>query len=381
MNARERVLAALNHQEPDRVPLDLGGTYVTSINVRAYARLREYLGLPDVGTAMMDTNQQIVWVDDDVVERFGIDVKNVSVHFPANYRPIFTVSGDYRRYYDEFGLGWQMPVEDGYYFDIFHHPLEGNITETDVDKYPWPDPLDPARFVGLREALERVRAEPRATTVGFLHAGMMELFAFMRGFSDYFSDLGASPRLAGRIMDRILEMQLAYWGRVFELAGDLVDVALVHDDFAGQNQMLISPKSYRELCKPRHKQLMDFIHARSHAKVFLHSCGAIRPVIPDLIEIGVDILNPVQVSAKGMDSADLKREYGKDLVFWGGGVDTQHVLGGGTPDQVRDEVRRRVADLMPNGGFVFAAVHNIQQDVPPENIVAMWETVQECGVY
>ncbi len=209
----------------------------------------------------------------------------------------------------------------------------------------------------------------------------MELFAFTRGFSDYFTDFAGNPKLAGKIMDRVLMMQLAYWEKVFEIAGDLIDVALVHDDFAGQNQMLISPRTYRQLCKPRHKQLCDLIHSRSKAKVFLHSCGAIRPVIPDLIEIGVDILNPVQVSATGMDSAELKREYGKDLVFWGGGVDTQNVLWSGTPQQVRDEVKRRITDLMPAGGFVFAAVHNIQQNVPPENILAMWETLQEFGTY
>lgn len=381
MDSRQRVITAINHKEPDRIPFDLGGTYVTGINMKAYIALRTHLGLPQFKPALMDINQQIAWVDDDVVGKLGVDVKNISVHFPTNYHPILLDDEKYTYYYDEFKLGWRMPKVDGFYFDIFDHPIKGNISETDIDSFLWPDPIDLARFVGLREGIQRIQAEPKAVTVGFFHAGMMELFAFMRGFSDYFTDFVGNPKLAGKIMDKVLVMQLAYWEKVSDIAGDLIDVALVHDDFAGQNQMLISPKTYRQLCKPRHKQLCDLIHARTNAKVFLHSCGAIRPVIPDLIEIGVDILNPVQVSATGMDSGELKREYGKDLVFWGGGVDTQNILWSGTPRQVKNDVKRRIIDLMPGGGFVFAAVHNIQQNVPPENIIAMWETLQEFGAY
>src|SRR6185369_935594 len=188
-------------------------------------------------------------------------------------------------------------------------------------------------------------------------------------------------KLAAHIMDKVLEMQIAYWDKMFSTIGDNIDVAATADDFAGQTDLLISPRTYRRLCKPRHKALFDFIHSHSRAKVFFHSCGAIRAVIPDLIEIGCDILNPVQVRATGMDSAELKREFGRDIVFWGGGVDTQRVLGEGTPQQVREEVKRRVTDLMPGGGFVFNTIHNIQPNVPVENIIAMWETLREYGVY
>jgi uroporphyrinogen decarboxylase len=169
---------------------------------------------------------------------------------------------------------------------------------------------------------------------------------------------------------------------MFDTLGDMIDVVQTADDFAGQNDMLISPSCYRKYLKPLHKEMFDFIHSRSRAKIFLHSCGSIRKVIPDLIEIGLDIINPVQVSAAGMDSAELKREYGKDLVFWGGGVDTQHAFDQNhTPEEVRQDVKRHVSDLMPGGGFVFATVHNIQSNVPPENIMALWETLQEFGVY
>jgi uroporphyrinogen decarboxylase len=182
-------------------------------------------------------------------------------------------------------------------------------------------------------------------------------------------------------MSKVMEIKMAYWDRALDLLEDNVDVVHEADDFAGQYKMLISPDAYRRIVKPLHKELFDFIHARTKAKLFFHSCGSIRPVIPDLIEIGVDILNPIQVSATGMDSAELKKEYGDDVVFWGGGVDTQRVLGDGTQEEVRAETKRRISDLAPGGGFVFAAVHNIQGNVPPENIMAMWETLQEYGVY
>jgi uroporphyrinogen decarboxylase len=199
----------------------------------------------------------------------------------------------------------------------------------------------------------------------------------MRGYEDGYIDMVAKPNLAARIMDRILELKLGYWERVFAELGDVVDVAGESEDLGSQTGLLFSPAVYRALVKPRQAELFSFIHSRSRARVSLHSCGAIRQLIPELIEVGVDILNPVQVSAAGMDTAELKREFGRELTFWGGGVDTQVVLAAGSPAQVRDEVRRRIDDLREGGGFVFAAVHNIQPDVPAENVVAMWDALRE----
>jgi uroporphyrinogen decarboxylase len=205
--------------------------------------------------------------------------------------------------------------------------------------------------------------------------------AWTRGFVNYFSDFANNEKLLVGIMTKVMEMKMAYWEIALREVGDNVDAIGEADDFAGQSRMLISPAMYRRIVKPLHKKLFDFIHAHTHAKIFFHSCGAIRPVIPDLIEAGVEILNPVQVSATGMDSAELKRDFGRDIIFWGGGIDTQRVLGTGTPEQVRADTRRRIEDLAPGGGFVFATVHNIQGNVSPENIMAMWETLQEYGVY
>jgi uroporphyrinogen decarboxylase len=228
-------------------------------------------------------------------------------------------------------------------------------------------------------ARHTVEVEEQAVVLGGLCAGIMEMAAWTRGFENYFSDFAINPEMLGYLMDTVLDLKMAYWEKALSEVGEYVDVVQEADDFAGQFRMLISPEMYRKIAKPRHKKLFNFLHKHSNAKIFFHSCGAIRPVIPDLIEIGVDILNPVQVSAVGMDSAELKREFGNEITFWGGGVDTQRILGDGTPQEVRDDVKRRIEDLAPGGGFVFATVHNIQPDVPPENIMAMWETLEEYG--
>jgi uroporphyrinogen decarboxylase len=385
MHSRERVLTSLDHKEPDRIPFDLGGTVLTGINVKAYRTLRDYLGLPQVEPIIIDVVQQLAQVDVDVMDCLGVDVKNVAPRSSASHRiDIRDMEGaDYTYFYDEYGIGWRMPKTGGLYYDMFHHPLGGPIDESAVDLCALPDPTDPARFAGLREAARQVvEDEQRALVVGNLSAGIFELYLWTRGFMEGYADFIGRPALSQKIMKRMLEMQLAYWDKMFGLLGDMIDVVQVADDFAGQHDMLISPGSYRRYIKPLHRELFDFIHARGRAKIFLHSCGSIRKVIPDLIEIGLDILNPVQVSAAGMDSAELKREYGKDLVFWGGGVDTQRVFDENhTPEEVREDVKRRITDLMPGGGFVFATVHNVQGNVPPENIMAMWETLQEYGTY
>lgn len=383
MNSRERLEMALNHQEPDRIPSDLGATVLTSINHVAYRKLRAFLGLPEVDVRLSDLVQQIVVVDDDVRDRFQVDVRDVAPRSSATFKiEIKDDMQDYTYFYDEWGIGWKMPKDGGLYYDMFYHPLSGDITKADIDNYPWPDPTDPARFVGLRErARYAAEVEHQGVILGGLSAGIMELAAWMRGFADYFRDFGDNTDLMEYFLDTVMELKMAYWEKALAEVGDYVSAVVEADDMAGQNDMLISPRTYRKIVKPRHKKLFDFIKSRSRAKIFFHSCGSVRKVIGDLIDVGVDALNPVQVSAAGMDSAELKREFGQHLSFWGGAVDTQRVLGSGTVQQVKDDVRRRIEDLGPGGGFVFAAVHNIQGNVPPENIVAMWDTLSEYGIY
>jgi uroporphyrinogen decarboxylase len=382
MNSRERVQLALEHKEADRVPFDLGATVLTSIHVNSYGKLRECLGLPKVEPRIVDIFQQVVALDDDIRERLKVDVRDVAPRSSASFKIEVKEMPGYTYFYDEWGIGWKKPIDQGLYYDMFDHPLKDAQTLADLEKYPWPDPTDPARFAGLGErARKAANEEHQAVFLGGLSAGIMEMAAWTRGFPNYFSDFANNEKLLVGLMTKVMEMKMQYWEIALREVGDTATAVGEADDFAGQTRMLVSPAMYRRIVKPLHKQLFDFIHARTRAKIFFHSCGAIRPVIKDLIEAGVDILNPVQVSATGMDSADLKREFGKDIVFWGGGVDTQRVLGEGTPEEVRMDTRRRIEDLAPGGGFVFAAVHNIQGNVPAENIMAMWETLQEYGVY
>ena len=372
MTSRERVRAALEHREPDRIPFDLGGSRVTGIHVRAYARLRTLLGLPIGELHVDDVTQQLADVEPDVLDALGCDVRGVVPRATFTYRREMHEEGEYRTFVDEWGVGRRMPLAGGLYYDSYAPPLAGDVEDAAIDRYLWPDAADPARSVGMAEEARRYALEEwRAVHVSSICGGLTEGLFKLRGFEDGYMDLAADPARARRLMERILEVKLAYWSRVLPQLAGVVDVVGEADDLGGQDRTLFSPATYRTLVKPLHRELFAFLHAHTDAKVFFHSCGAVRELIPDLIEIGVDVLNPIQVSAAGMETAALKREFGRDLVFWGGGVDTQRVLGSGTPDEVRTEVRRRVGDLAPGGGFVFAAVHNIQPNVPPENVLAM----------
>lgn len=382
MTGRERILIALQHREPDRIPFDLGSTPVTGIHHIAYRRLRKALGLPEREPTIWHMMQQLAWVDDDVHETLKTDAKGARPKAPSSWKLSFTEDASYIYYTDEWGITRRRQKEGGYYFDLFSSPLANAETPKDIERYPFPDPVDESRFEGLREFAERFRGEGRAFVLGGISAGMLEMGLWLRGFENFFCDLHENRALAEAICDKILELKMRYWEKALSLVGDLVDVVQEGDDYGGQNGLLISPQIWRQVFKPRLKQL--FSHIKRHAPhvfIFFHSCGSIYEIIPDLIEVGVDILNPVQVAAANMDTKRLKREFGNDLTFWGGGVDTQKVLPRGTPEQVREEVKRRIEDLAMGGGFVFTTVHNIQADVPPENILAMWEALQEFGRY
>lgn len=381
MDSRTRLRIALEHREPDRVPRDLGAVRMTGIHVRAYAGLRRALGLAEREVRVADLSQQLAVVEGDVADALGLDVRGVEPRAPSGYRRELVEEDGYLAYLDEWGVRRRMP-RDGFFFDPSSSPLGGEIDAAHLARFAWPDGADPARRAGVAEEARRlITGEGRAVYVGSVCAGLTEMLFRLRGFEDGYMDLAADPALARALMERVLEVKLAWWGALLPELGDAVDVVGEADDLGGQATPLFAPRTYRALVKPLHAELVAFIRARTRAKVLFHSCGAIRELLPDLVEIGVDILNPVQVSASGMETAALKRDFGRDLVFWGGGVDTQGVLASGTPDEVRAEVRRRVADLAPGGGFVFASVHNVQANVPPENAAAMWDAVEACGTY
>jgi uroporphyrinogen decarboxylase len=381
MDSRARVRAALDHREADRVPRDLGAVRMTGIHVTAYAGLRRALSLPEREVRVGDVAQQLAVVDDDVATALRIDVRGVEPRPPSGYRREIVEAEGERAYVDEWGVRRRMP-RDGFFYDTASTPLAGEIDAGHLARFPWPDGGDPARRAGLADEARRVITdEGRAVYVGSVCAGLTEMLFRLRGFEDGYMDLAADPARARALMERVLEVKLAWWGAVLPELGDDVDIVGEADDLGGQATPLFAPRTYRDLVRPLHAELFAFIRARTDARILLHSCGAIRELLPDLVEIGVEVLNPVQVSAAGMDSAALKRDFGRDLAFWGGGVDTQRVLGDGTTAEVRAEVARRTADLAPGGGFVFASVHNIQANVPGRNVAAMWEAIEEHGRY
>jgi uroporphyrinogen decarboxylase len=378
MNSRERLLTALNHREPDRIPFDLGSTQVTGIHVVAYRRLRPHLGLPKTEPKLCDVIQQLALPDDDVVEKLGVDVRGLFPLNSHNWGVVDKDAGAYWEYTDEWGVTHNRPKQDGLYYSVVRSPLTGSISVDDVNRYAWPNTGDPRRIDGLREQGSAYRAQGKAVMIKGVLAGIFEMAQRVRGMENLLVDMASDESLACALLDKMLELKLAFWEMALPALADVIDVVSEADDYGTQVSQLISPRMFRRLIKPRLKTLFTRIKELApNAKLFFHSCGNVRPLLPDFIEMGVDILNPVHVRATGMEPAALKHDFGRDIVFWGGGVDTQGVLPNGTPQEVKDDVRRNVDALAPGGGFVFNTVHNIQADVPPENIVAMWEALRE----
>ncbi len=394
MNHRERVLASLRHEEPDRVPIDLGGTVDSTIAAVAYRRLRAHLGLGSGRTRVADVCQHTALVEEDVRQALGVDVMLVgpeplqwqertlpdgsSAWFPAEFQPQRLDDGS-RAILDDAGTVVLKMPEDGHYFDSVHSPLAGATEIEEIQEhldaiavYDTPAYLDKS-YVALAAKAKRLREETDYALTGFFGGHIFQAAQSLRGWETFLLDLLINRRFAEALMERLVEANLQRFEEYAETVGRHVDVIQFEDDLGMQDRPLLRPELYRQVVRPYHERLFRFVRSRCNAYVMLHTDGAVAPLIPDFIEMGVDILNPVQVSAAGMDTRTLKREFGDDIVFWGAGCDSQRVLPFRTPHEVRDEVRRRIDDLAPGGGFVFAPVHNIQSEVPPENVVAMFE--------
>ncbi len=382
MTSRERVIKALNHQIPDRVPIDLGG-FQTGIHQKAYAELLSHLGLAEDIT-ILDPVQQLAAPSEEVLKRFRVDIRYICAHGPDDFKGgIEQNTRDGKLWHDlkdEFGVVWSMPDDQGLYMDISHHPL-ASATIADIEDYPFPDGSDASRFTGIREQALKLRNEtPYAISTG-IGGVVYEYCWYMRGLEQWFIDMIESPAFCQALLDRTLKFWLDYFTAFLAEIGDIIDVVMIGDDVGGQAGPLFSPDFYRKIVKPRQKKLVAHIKSLTSAKIWYHTCGSVAQLIPDLLDNGIDILNPVQISAENMDPQHLKDKFGDKLTFWGGAIDTQHVLPTATPREVKDHVRRNIEILKPGGGYVFNNVHNIQLDVPPENIVALFDAAYECGFY
>ncbi len=382
MGPRERVIKALNHDIPDRVPIDLGG-FQTGIHKKAYCELLDYLGIEDEVT-IMDPVQQLAQPCERLLQRFHVDIRYVFAHGPESFKgSIVQNTRDGRLWHDlkdEFGVVWSMPDDQQLYMDISHHPL-AEATIEDLEDFPFPKGNDPTRFTGIREKARQLRREsPYAISTG-IGGVVYEICWYMRGLERWFMDMIENPAFCEALLDKTLAFWMDYYRGFLAEIGDLIDVVMIGDDLGGQSGPLFSPEFYRKIVKPRQKKLVNHIKSLSSAKVWYHTCGSVIDYIPDLLDNGIDILNPIQISAKNMDPRELKARYGDRLTFWGGGIDTQHILPFAKPNDIREHVQRNLEIFKPGGGYVFNNVHNIQADVPAENIIALFDAAYEFGFY
>ena len=410
MTSRERVMAALNHQVPDRVPIDVGGTGLTGINLMAYGRLKEHLNMNEGMARVFHTWIQVPELEECIADRLHSDTVILPRHrmslgipneefktwnhcgtdylYPVDYNPKQNNEGDWE-WYEHGKMIAKAPGGGTHGYALCHHPLNALQSKKDIDD--WFDTYS-GNFTGRIHVDddELKWAEPFAKhlfentdkcVVSDFFGTVLENGQGIVGWDEIYMRMISEPDIAHHFLERLSEEMLASLKRYLPVIKDYVQVMVFCDDVGQQQGPMIPPEMYKEFLYPHHKKLFQYVRENSDIKVFYHTDGAVTELLPLLIDAGIQIFNTVQTDAAKMDPAHLKREFGKDLVFWGGGVDTHSTLPTGTPTQVREDVRRRIEVLGKDGGFVFSSVHNILSDVPPENIVALFDAANEFGAY
>ncbi len=381
MTGRDRVLAAINHEEPDRVPIVIGASNATGMKAGPYHGLKRLLDLggedryiydwPELGTILPD---------EAVLERLHADVRGVFDSFPADTIARNRARPPHSPFIDDWGSG-QVEIEDGTWYPAVH-PMAEATTIDAIERYPWPDMDDPSRVAHVHDVAARLATDGRYAILAtpWLLFPFERAFA-MQGLEQFLMNLAVEPDFAEALLRAITERCKVLMGHFLDELGDDVDMIKIGDDLGTEQSLLMSPSMYRRILKPIHADYIAFIRQRTKAKVFFHTDGDVFDLLDDLVEIGVDILNPVQSgSGKLGNLAEVKRRYGTNLAFCGA-IDTQHVLPTGTPEEVRAEVRRAIGTLGPGGGYLLAAVHTIMNEVPPENVLAMVDAAVEFGTY
>ena len=410
MTSRERIIAAIEHRQPDRVPVDLGATPSSGISATAYGNLKKHLGIASGHTRLYDVVQQLAQPEDIILNRFKIDVLDIGRSFNVRDEDWYDVrlaDGQTAQYPSWFHPEWQPDGsfvarhQDG--TDIAHMPAGGTFYDQSyfpyVDGYPsdfsgldkemgrilwaalvhspWDHAGDPGFWTTLRERALALRATSDRALMIVCGCNLFEWGTFLRRMDNFLMDIYAEPEMVEKLLDALMERHLATLDKVCAAVGDVCDILRFGDDLGMDSDPFMSPEIYRQLFKPRHALLCETVHTKSRMKTFLHSCGSLYKLMPDLIEAGYDVINPVQTTCRDMEPEKLKRDFGKDICFWGGGCDTRTILNRATPSEVKEHVKQRLDILSPGGGFVFNTVHNILPEVPPQNIVAMYEAVAE----
>ncbi|KPJ88639.1 MAG: hypothetical protein AMS17_04715 [Spirochaetes bacterium DG_61] len=381
MTSRERILITINHKEPDRVPLDLGGSQMTGIAMNAYERLVKYLGKNVGKIELLDLILHLARPHEVILSTLGVDTRGI---FPKNSSKwtLELIENENTRFFtDEFGIIWKNPKERGYYFDPLGSPFSKPDLE-ELENHPWPKGNDPTRVKGLRAEAEKLKKQTSAAIMMNMNGpGPFEHAFWFRGHGEFFIDLIQNQTFAERLIGKLTDIKLQFWDLMLNELGDIIDIAVETCDAGSEEGPLVSPEMFRKYAIQPMKRVNEFIKSKNpNIKILLHSCGSIYELLPDMIETGIDIINPIQISARNMDPKVLKKEFGNDITFWGG-VDTKRLLPYGKPKDVREEVKRLIDIFAPGGGFVLTSVHNILDDVPPENVMAMINTLMEEGNY
>lgn len=411
MNSRERVLAAIAHKQPDQVPVDLGSTPSSGISAIAYSNLLKAIGRTDLPVQIYDVVQQLAQPDMSIIDRFGIDVLDIGrafnteekdwhetilangdkAFYPIHFNPVKQADGSYHCYDEDGKRLLALMPQGATFFDQSYFPyingfpenydtLDEEMGRVLWSRYvhsPWDHTQDPDFWKTLREKTLQLRASTDKALMIVCGCNLFEWGTFLRRMDNFLMDLLCEPDQVARMLDQLLERHLATLAKVCDSVGDIVDIIRFGDDLGMTSGPFMDVDTYRSLFKPRHKQLCDYVKTHSQMHTFIHSCGSISSLMPDLIEAGIEIFNPVQTNARQMEPEFLKKEFGQDCTFWGGGVETVGTLNNGTPEQVREQVLERLEIMSAGGGFVFNTVHNILPDVPSQNILAMFDAVKE----
>ena len=381
MNSRERVLCALNHKEPDRIPLDLGSGHCCKFTKYFYVKLLDYFGIKEE-FEICSLPYQVVYASDKVLDLLKGDVRNPRLKPIKPPNPYSKKWEDDESYYarNEWGTLYRMPKQHALYFDLYDTVLKNSESLEDDQKFVWPVP-EKFAMSDRKELQDYYDAGFFTMITEVFGNGFLQTGPLVWGFENWLSMLLAEPERCIPFIEKLLEKKCEYYDNIFEVYGGLIDSTAEPDDFGTQRGTFVSPKLIRQMMMPCHKRLNAYIKSKQNVKTMLHTCGSVYDIIPDIIGAGYDILNPVQITAMNMEPERLKREFGKQLTFWGGGINTQSTLPNGTLQQVRDETKRLIDIFAPGGGFVFSTVHNVQDDVPIENFMAMWETFQDNCKY